>query len=595
MIRSMEHQEFYTSGTFCAPGFGFYGGWTTHNGVAPGRPVFLNEREDVALLLSGECVADRGTRAVLRRKGHEFGEGIAQWLVHSYEEEGDNFFGLLNGLFSGVLIDKRRGIVFLFNDRYGIDRIYWTERPDGVYFASEAKALLRALPELRNFDEEGVADFLLFGCTLDWKTLFRNVHVLPGGSLWSFEGKECKRARYFNVRDWEGLEPLSSETFQAELEEKFASRLPLYFEGESRIGISLTGGLDSRMIMACSPGTRRKPVCYTFAGVTGNSLDVRLAARVAAACGLEHRVIRLDRTFFENFASYADGTVYATDGNFGVAGAHEIYFNARARAVAPVRVTGVFGSEVLRAVSMFSPDALSPGLVDAGLTMPLLAAMRQDPGSAYRPATFSAFREIPWVGFGTVKACRSQVAFRTPYLDNELVALACRCPEEVRTSTRSGLQVVKKQHPALAGIPTDRRYGSIGHVVAEAMFKLDYLANEGLPHFLSPVDFMIDRILAGIGMRGCYQYLNYRRWFRRELSEYLRGRLAEARRCAFWNRPVLDRLADDHIHGRRNYIHEITAVLTLEAVDRLLIRGWSGDAAAAASPEPENVQEFVTR
>ena len=61
------------------------------------------------------------------------------------------------------------------------------------------------------------------------------------------------------------------------------------------MGISLTGGLDSRMIMACLPALDAPPICYTFAGLQGHTLDARVAARVASECGLEHRLLRIGR------------------------------------------------------------------------------------------------------------------------------------------------------------------------------------------------------------------------------------------------------------------------------------------------------------
>ena len=114
-----------------------------------------------------------------------------------------SFVEKLNGLFSGLLIDKRQGKAFLFNDRYGVERVYWHETKDGIFFASEAKALLRVLPELRAFDKEGVAQFLTFGCTLGERTLFRGVHLLPEGSVWSFENGKCQKRKYFSPETWE--------------------------------------------------------------------------------------------------------------------------------------------------------------------------------------------------------------------------------------------------------------------------------------------------------------------------------------------------------------------------------------------------------
>ena len=197
MIASMKHEHFYTSGVYAAKEMGVYGGWVAHeNSFAAGQP-FFNEQRNIALLFSGECFVDPETRTDLRQKGHELGQTAGSWLVHLYEEEGDQFFEKLNGVFSGLLVDKRRNRAFLFNDRYGLARIYFCETKDATYFASEAKALLRILPELRAFDEEGVAQFLNYGCTLEWRTLFRGVQLLPGGSLWSFQSGNCHKRNIF--------------------------------------------------------------------------------------------------------------------------------------------------------------------------------------------------------------------------------------------------------------------------------------------------------------------------------------------------------------------------------------------------------------
>src|SRR4029077_15605335 len=137
-----------------------------------------------------ECYVDPETRSSLTKKGHILGNSN-DWLVHLYEEDGDQFFEKLNGLVSGLLIDKRQKKAVLFNDRYGIERIYYYEADDDFYFASEAKALLRILPQARACDEEGVTQFLALGCTLNSRTLFRGVQSLPAASAWSFEDGRC--------------------------------------------------------------------------------------------------------------------------------------------------------------------------------------------------------------------------------------------------------------------------------------------------------------------------------------------------------------------------------------------------------------------
>jgi asparagine synthase (glutamine-hydrolysing) len=461
-----------------------------------------------------------------------------------------------------------------------VERIYWHENDSGIYFASEAKALLRVVPELRAFDEEGVAQFLTFGCTLEGRTLFRDVQLLPGGSVWSFANGTCQKRKYFSPASWEAQPILSAVSFESQFQETFKDILPAYFESGSRTGISLTGGLDTRMIMAGRPDTAAGPICYTFSGTSGQTLDDRLARRVAEACGLEHELLRIGPDFFSGFSAHADRTVYITDGSFGLTGAHEIYLNRQARQLATVRLTGNYGSEVLRGVSTFKPIGLAPDLVHSDFQFSAKSMTASD--SPEHPVTFGAFREIPLNLFGSLAAARSQVTVRTPFLDNRIVALAYQAPENLRRSSLPAINLIKENAPALYRIPTDMAEmgGNRGvaarlrRLVSKATFKVDWLNNEGLPSRLSLLDPMFQRVASSFKLVGLHKYLHYRSWFREELSGYVTEMLSQnrVRESPFWNSRFLEQMSREHMEGRRNYVREINAVLTLEAVERLLFR-----------------------
>ncbi len=595
MLGSMKHEQFYRSATYSAPHMGVYAGSMALDSPQAGH-VFFNERKDVALILSGECFFDSQVGNELRQKGHQVGETRAGWLLHLYEEEGDRVFENVNGLFSGLLIDQGQGKAFLFNDRYGSERIYWHETQGTIYFASEAKALLRVLPELREFDKKGVAQFLTYGCTFGGRTLFRNIQVLPGASLWSFENGRCQKRKYFSPAEWEAQAALSAEDFMARFQETFKRILPRYFDSQAKIGISLTGGLDTRMIMACRPDTVEKPVCYTFSGETGYTMDDRLAHRVAKVCGLEHELLRIESDFFSDFASHVDRTVYMTDGCFGAIGAHEIYLNKKARKLAPVRLTGNYGSEVLRGVSTLKPLGLSRSLFNLRFALNHSAA--PDANGSRNPITLAAFTEIPSSLYGSLAAGRSQVRLRTPYLDNEIVALAYQAPENLRRSPLPAWRLIEANSPPLSKIPTDRgrsrqRSGpaaTLRRFFSEATFKLDYLNNEGCPNWLSPFEPIFKGVTSKLGIVGLHKYLHYRSWFRDELSDCVKSVVSDVRiqQGPFWNPDFLEDMAREHIGGRKNYVLEINAVLTLEAVERLLFRDLSCGTSDLRDSDSEN-------
>ncbi len=578
MVRAMLHEPFCTAGTYAVPEMGLFAGWVAHEGSFAADQVSRNERDDVALLFSGECFGEVDRRQQLIRAGHHLGAAPAAWLVHDYEDKGEKFFADLNGLLSGLLIDKRLGRAFLFTDRYGIERIYWCESNGDLYFASEAKALLQTVPEVRQFDPEGVAEFLAFGCMLESRTLFRGIHAMPGGSRWTLEKGRWRSGQYFNPSTWEEQQPLTANAFEALLDDTFTSVLPSYFEPEATVGLALSGGLDTRMILACRPDAARHSISYTYAGTQGNTRDVNIAATIAQLCGLEHRVLRVGADFLTDFSSYADKTVYVTDGCLGVTGAHELYLSAQARRVAPVRLTGVFGGEILRGVPTIKPLSLSPDLLEPALRNSVARATIQGAHDGH-PVGNAAFRNGPAALFGSLAACRSQVTFRTPFLNNRMVSLACRAPASLRASHQTGAGLVRRHDSSLARVPTDRRSLQAGfglkqllrRLEGDVTFRLEYLFNEGLPARLSPFDRALEAAQTRVSMLGQHKYLRYRGWFRRELAGYIADRLDAAKRSTFWNQRRVGLLAQEHISGRRNNISEINAVLTLEAVDRLLV------------------------
>jgi asparagine synthase (glutamine-hydrolysing) len=129
---------------------GIWTGWVCHDrAFSDGMPVW-NEAKDICIIFSGENVIDVEEVTQLKSKGHKPGTQAASCLVHLYEEDGEGFLQKLNGWFSGVCIDLRQRTVFVFNDRYGLNHMYYHEKNGVFYFASEAKCLLKILPELRH-------------------------------------------------------------------------------------------------------------------------------------------------------------------------------------------------------------------------------------------------------------------------------------------------------------------------------------------------------------------------------------------------------------------------------------------------------------
>ena len=150
---------------------------------------------------------------------------------------------------------------------------------------------------------------------------------------------DCK-GEYFEPEEWEKQSPLDPKAYYQKLREVFSQNLPRYFNGNQPLGMSLTGGLDSRMILAWHKASPGSLPCYSFGGMFRDSQDVRLARQLAGACNQSHEVITVGDDFLSNFPRYADRSVYLTDGCLEVSHSPDLYVNERAREIAPVRHDG---------------------------------------------------------------------------------------------------------------------------------------------------------------------------------------------------------------------------------------------------------------
>ena len=583
MLACVKHESFYTTGSFAMEPQGLYIGWAVQQGSFSDCMPIIDSAHDRTMFFSGQNFPNEHLVSALRSRGHVRNFTHASYLLDAYDLNEAAFFSSLNGWFCGVIADVESGAVHLFNDRYGVGRLYIYEAPDGFYFASEAKALLKVRQELRQVDPQGLGEFFACDCALENRTLFSNLFLLPGGSLWTFEACSLTRkAHYFKPEEWENQEPLTWEPFHQELDSTFARLLPRYSHFRKPTAISLTGGLDTRMILAYMNGQSITFPCYTFSGIGRDTFDVSIARSVAKACGQPHTTVPLGQEFLANFQSYAERTIYISDGCHDVCGAHDIYFNAIAREIAPVRLTGKFGSEVLRrtrqlrarppAQDLFEP-AFRPYVNGTVSTMAPMDVLNE--------VSFAAFVEIPWREYGRLAIEQSQLTFITPYLDNELVRLMYRGRRAIEGRDDIPIQSIQKRRPELLYILTDRGHQGGGltswvsrYFYGTLLFKGDWFFHY-MPHRYRKIGKFLEQLHVQDLFLGRYFMTNYRAWFRQNLSDYLRDILLDrnARVREYINGPVLEQMVHSHIKGERCYLGEINKALTAELIHRQLIEG----------------------
>jgi len=406
----------------------------------------------------------------------------------------------------------------------------------------------------------------------------QQLSLLPPASCWIVSDGGVTRTTYFRSNEWESQAPTAAPEYFDEFLATWKAIVPRYLRGGPPVGLSLTGGVDSRMILACSPRDAEELITYTFNGRYRECADVRISRQLARASRHEHYVINLGAPFLQDFPELAAQAVYLSDGSVDVRGAIDLYVQREMRRISPVRVTGTNGGEILRSIVNISPSAVDRDLFANDLHKYMDAAVRTCKRSLREssPRTFAVFKQTPWYMAPKFALERLQLTLRMPYLDNDFVALAYRAP--LGTDSAFSLAIIAAARPELAPIPTDRTLsgnskGLIDRWLRDISFKVDHAYDDGLPTWLTVLDrafapFHPERMIAGR-----HKIHHFRLYYRDDLAPFVRDVLldpATLRRSHLSPRG-LTMTVESHLSGARNRTRQLHRLLTLELIHRTLL------------------------
>jgi asparagine synthase (glutamine-hydrolysing) len=315
MAARMRHHPWYReSGYFDADA-----------GIALGRMAlgFINTaaqpafNEDCSLLavMDGEVYDYEPQRRSLAAKGHVFqSDSHAELLLHGYESQGMAFFQQLAGKFVAALWQPRQRRLMLVGDRFGMRPLYYASLPGRLLFASEIKAILADRHVPRRAHLRGIAQFFTYGQLLGDDTLYEAINLLPAGQslMYEFDTDRVSLHRWGHLGDATTPGGRTADLLDR-VDHAFDTAVERASAGTNRLGLSLSGGLDSRTILAAIGPER--PLETVSIGMDG-SMDHRSAAAMAELVGRPHHRCVLDERFLANFGEHLKDMVRLTDGHY---------------------------------------------------------------------------------------------------------------------------------------------------------------------------------------------------------------------------------------------------------------------------------------
>lgn len=263
------------------------------------RQPLSNEDNSVWTIFNGEIYNYLELAETLSAKGHMLREkGDTEVLVHLWEEYGPEMVNHLTGMFAFCIYDTKKGSLFLARDRFGKKPLYYFEKEDSLFFASELQAFF-GLEEFSagNVDEIAMAQYFRYGFIPNPRTVYKNVFSLaPGHTLLRKNGENSLNC-YWKPAVADKLEKINFEKLQGLLDESVRLRL----RSDVPFGSFLSGGIDSALITASMMRQLNEPV-KTFTISTGKEYwqdESEAAQSTADYLKTRHREIKVKPDFIE--------------------------------------------------------------------------------------------------------------------------------------------------------------------------------------------------------------------------------------------------------------------------------------------------------
>ena len=510
-------------------------------------------------------------------------------LIHHLRKDGPEVLARAHGSFACAVWDHDSARLSLAVDRYGTRTLYWTRRRDRFLFASEIGALLAVAGVSREWDEEGLAQFLCFGHYLGDATLYRDIRLVPRATWLTFDPADGSVVTTPYATEEAGWRPPSSdEEWRALIEARTSAAVDVACDEGGNLGLSLSGGLDARTILGLLPADTRI-TCVSLG--TRGSIDHRAAAQLASLAGQPHHMVTLGGDFLGRFEQLLREVVDLTDGQYLDQGivlttlptyrALHIQTLLRGHAGELMHMNKAYAFSIDReGLNLDSQESLVGWLwqhlshymiggLDPGVFSGRFAGRMREMARAAlerQAAVWEDVTPVPqriWRLFvaerlrretaPSLHLFRNYVETRVPLLDPDLVSTLCAAPVHLKVGDGLQAHILQRHRPEFC-----------------AVVNANTGAPMSAPAWQAKLSHLRMRVLGRLGVSGYQPYERLGLWLGRELRPLVHGLLLSDR---FLSRELFDRahisqILEQHESRRRNHTYLIMALMILELSQR---------------------------
>ncbi|CEH35110.1 asparagine synthase (glutamine-hydrolyzing) [Romboutsia lituseburensis] len=241
------------------------------------------EKNNNTIIFNGEIYNHNILRSNLIDKGYEFKTNCdTEVLLTSYIENKEKCVENLRGMFSFIIYDEERNLLFGARDHFGIKPLYYLDNSDFIVFSSEYKAIVNLLDEV-NLNEKSLQNYLSFQYVPLENTMIEDIKLIPPGYSFTVKDGKLELKKYYKV-DFIPKKHITAN----DVKEVVADSIKHHMDAHVEVGTFLSGGIDSTIVATIA--SQVNPNIKSFSvgfGVDGYD-EIEVAKKTARVLGIEN-------------------------------------------------------------------------------------------------------------------------------------------------------------------------------------------------------------------------------------------------------------------------------------------------------------------
>lgn len=331
MLSVLKHNENWFDGTF------FYHKYGYHGLTDFKHSLHLNSYKS-----NGKSINIYGNLYYFKNQKLEV--NIGKTILSFYNKSGLDFLKYLNGSYILSIYDN--GTLIVANDRIGSKNLFYCIKSKSLTYSSEIKAIFTNEEIKPKLNYDAVYELFTFSFPLSTKTYFEDIELLPPGSVLVINQNQFVIEKYYDITfQREKLKEYSLKELLNQFNILMEKTIGKQMEDKEKIGIFLSGGLDSRLIAGFAKRIADKSgkTIITFTLGSKGGIQEKIVSQIV-------KKLELENIFYEiptdSIAEFSKEIVYKGDGTIRIRDAHFYSFLRDIRKKVDNALVGLFCSEL---------------------------------------------------------------------------------------------------------------------------------------------------------------------------------------------------------------------------------------------------------